>query len=595
MMRAVLATLVLGISMYGQTTYYVSPSGSDANGGMSRNSAWRTLTRIRELHTGDTLLLAGGSLFSGSIHVPASGITISSYGVGRAIIDAGDGTAIDASNVSNLRISNLVLRGTNLAHGVLYRAAIDITNRESKAKSLEIDHLEISGFGLAIQVQAADRLTGIDGISIESVYIHDVGYTGISITGAELGAFSNVSVSHSDIGSITGYRTSFGVVQGSGSGIAIVGANGGAIRENVIRDSGTIAGGGESGIVLRQTQDFLVESNEVRDVHTQPVPAAVAAAIDIDGGIDHVIRYNYTHDNDGPGIRLCACTASLDDIFVHHNISQSDGVPAAIDIDGVIPSAAIVVENNTVLTTNSTALRSTGSVVATVADNLLLTQNGTAADIVTGTTMAANDYWPSAGALNLVMNGAAHSTLASWGQDPQGISGDPSLLGGSSAALMPNLSLSDLAAVRTTTTVAPSIDKAVDVPGYDVGKRDFYGGDAATSLGRDLGAYEFRLEPYSPSIEPIAARSVAVGDAIDVDVWFHDPDGTRGIVVTLVSASSGSTIRRAGGNHAIVTIAPRAAGPGTVTVRVTDETGLSDTVSFSVSASGGVRTRAVRH
>ncbi|GEM_PF-2869643 len=595
---AVLVTLAIGIPALAQTTYYVSPAGSDANTGKSRGSAWRTLTRSGELRAGDRLLLAGGATFNGSIHLKASQIALGSYGAGRATIDSGDETAIDGSDLSNLTISNLRLRGASLAHMVLNRNGIDLTNRNGRARSIRIENVEITGFSFAaIQVQAGDRLTGVDVIAIENALIHEIGYAGIVIDCDEPGAFTDVSVRHSDIGPITGYRNSYGVVvQGSGSGISVKGAYGGSISGNVVHDSGTTAGGGNFGIEIIRTIGIEVDSNEVRNMHKDDVPGAVAGAIDIDGGTSASVRYNYTHDNDGPGIRLCSCSAALKETFVHHNISQNDGSPAAIDIEGSISSSAIVVAHNTVEARSGTALLVTGLTSTLVANNLLLTHGGTAADIVSGTTMKANDYYDYAGAPRLVMNGSASSSLAGWGQDSLGLSADPQLIGGAGGALLPSASLSDLNAFRITPN-SPLIDKAIDLQpsGYSIGPRDFFGGESATLFGSDIGAYEYRPDPYPPSIDPVASQAVIAGDTQDVDVWFHDADGTSGLVLSLVNPPAGVTLRRAGGEHAIVTLAPLSAGKATVTVRVKDESGFADEVSFAVTATGGSRVRAVRH
>jgi hypothetical protein len=79
------------------TTYYVSPSGSDANSGTSPSFPWRTVGRVNEarLQPGDGVLFQGGSTFSDETLMPTgsgtpgSPIVFGSYGSGNAILPLG--------------------------------------------------------------------------------------------------------------------------------------------------------------------------------------------------------------------------------------------------------------------------------------------------------------------------------------------------------------------------------------------------------------------------------------------------------------------------------------------------------------------------
>ena len=591
-LRAGLVVLAFASSLYGQATYYVAPSGSDTNSGTSRTRAWRTLNRANDLHNGDTLLLAGGSTFSGSLHIRASNITIGSYGKGRATIDSGDESAIDANGVGGLRISNLNLRSTSLARKVLDRTAIEIINRGPKLNAIRIDHVEMSGFSFAgIVLRANDRITGFDGITIDSVSIRDVGYVGIAFYAIESGAFRNFSVRHSEISNVTGYFNAYGiVVQGTGSGIIGQGLVTGTISNNHIYDNGLTFGGGGFAIALERPLDVTIEENELRDMHW-----SVGGGIDIDGGVSIRIRYNYTHDNYGPGIRLCACASGVHEVVVHHNISENDGAPASVELAGTFPSDSIAVFHNTIFKRDGTALASGPSFSALFANNIFLTEGGTAVDASTGSTFLANDYFDFSGILRLMWNGATFGSLPSWGQDPLGIETNPQLIRPGVGGAMFPAALSDLDAYRLTPN-SPVIDEAEDLRprGFDIGLRDYFGGVEQTIHGSDIGAYEFRTEPYAPSIEPIASRSVEVGDAIEVDVWLHDPDGTNSVTLALAGAPPFATIKRVSGSHAIITLAPVVPGQTTIRVRATDEFGLTDEKTFNVNVTGGVRTRAIR-
>src|SRR5262245_24815523 len=101
----------------GANTYYVSPSGDDTANGWTKKTAWRTLSRASQQRfiAGDRLLLEGGVVHQGSISLDpsnsAGNFEIGSYGGGRAIIDAGNHSGVVIKNLSDIKISSLVIRG----------------------------------------------------------------------------------------------------------------------------------------------------------------------------------------------------------------------------------------------------------------------------------------------------------------------------------------------------------------------------------------------------------------------------------------------------------------------------------------------------
>src|SRR5215213_6798196 len=105
---------------YSQNTYYLSPTGSDANNGLTPGTAWLTLAKINslDLDPGDKVLLEGGATFTGSLQLDqydngtsVSPITISSYGTGRATIFAPGAFGFYASNADEINLTNLIFRG----------------------------------------------------------------------------------------------------------------------------------------------------------------------------------------------------------------------------------------------------------------------------------------------------------------------------------------------------------------------------------------------------------------------------------------------------------------------------------------------------
>src|SRR6516225_5319360 len=87
------------------TNYYVSSSGNDLSSGTSIANAWATISKVNSVVflPGDALYFEGGQTFTGNIFLsaseandPANIFTISSYGSGSAIINAGTGNGFYA-------------------------------------------------------------------------------------------------------------------------------------------------------------------------------------------------------------------------------------------------------------------------------------------------------------------------------------------------------------------------------------------------------------------------------------------------------------------------------------------------------------------
>ncbi len=85
-------------------TYYVSPSGDDANAGTSIAMPWRTVNRVNQQKFGpcDKVLFEGPKLYEGGIilepprcgGLPGKPIMISSWGSGRAIVDIASASVV---------------------------------------------------------------------------------------------------------------------------------------------------------------------------------------------------------------------------------------------------------------------------------------------------------------------------------------------------------------------------------------------------------------------------------------------------------------------------------------------------------------------
>ena len=86
----ILSFALNGYSVHAQNTYYVdSRKGNDSNNGLSKNTAWKTHTKVESaaLLPGDTVCFARGAAWTGGIQIDASGskgrpIILTHYGTG---------------------------------------------------------------------------------------------------------------------------------------------------------------------------------------------------------------------------------------------------------------------------------------------------------------------------------------------------------------------------------------------------------------------------------------------------------------------------------------------------------------------------------
>src|SRR5688572_4894865 len=190
------------------TTYYVANSGDDSHAGISAEQPWKSLDRVSSFrfHQGDKVLLKAGDSFYGTLQLTAedsgtesAGIEISSFGAGRASIVAGRQTGISATDVENLTIQNLVVKGdgptNNIGHGV----HIENTRTDRRLNGLVVDSLDVSGFGKH-GILVTGRTQGYEDVNIRRCSMHRNLTGGLEVGGklpwdAKLYAHKNVTVS----------------------------------------------------------------------------------------------------------------------------------------------------------------------------------------------------------------------------------------------------------------------------------------------------------------------------------------------------------------------------------------------------------------
>jgi parallel beta-helix repeat protein len=135
-MKLVFTILFLWSVAYGQTNYYVSNSGSDANNGLTTATAWQTISKVNSVSfsSGDSILFNRGDSWNERLVPLSSGIHIAAYGTGNKPIISGFQTVTgftQSGNIWTKTISvpadlNMVLLNGNIAHKARYPNASEL-------------------------------------------------------------------------------------------------------------------------------------------------------------------------------------------------------------------------------------------------------------------------------------------------------------------------------------------------------------------------------------------------------------------------------------------------------------------------------------
>lgn len=518
------------------TTYYVSTSGDDTNAGTSPDQAWATLTKVNAttFTPGDNLLLEGGQIFSGRIIFDASDagnasvpVSISSYGEGRATIDAGDTTGVYIENTAGVQIFGLNVRGgwDNASQSGNDGSGIAFFMDQGGNTKLEyvlIDRVEVSGFrwsGINIAASPKDQTkSGYRDVRISNCSVHDGGDKGISSWGhwdptSTDHAIDNLVVRRCEVHNIRGLSSS---TSHTGNGIVIADVDGALIELNVAHHNGenNRVVGGPVGIWAWDSNDVVIQFNESYRNKTQTVDGG---GFDLDGGCTNsVMQYNYSHDNDGPGYTLAEFTGSrpLQNNVVRYNISQND-CRKVNDCGAISFWNGSTVHDSTLVHNNVFYVSAGQGNVAgiDVVDhqpvtnmkfyNNILVASGEVPLISigtnqSGTELIGNAY--SASAFEIHFENVTYTSLADFrsatgherhdGADT-GFQGDPLLVDAGHGPTLKDAGLLATIGEYQLLPASPLVDTGIDLSsafGIDPGPRDFYG----NPLGGypDIGVHE---------------------------------------------------------------------------------------------------------
>ncbi|MCR4694276.1 MAG: discoidin domain-containing protein [Pseudobutyrivibrio sp.] len=494
------------------TTYYVdSVNGSDRNNGLSASRPWKTISKVngKTFSSGDKILFKAGSTYTGTLHPLGSGsanapIVIDMYGQGSKPVFNGGGanSAVYLSGQSYWEINNL-----------------EVTNNAYS-----------EGTRRGILVEASRT---VNHVYVQNCYIHNVrgnndfsygkNTGGIIFLGNGSGnaKFNDVLIADNTINYCD--RTGIHFGEGCGNGYNFVNT-GLVVRNNSINYPGG------DGSIIHFTDGGLIEYNTVNT--SDNVSTQVSAGIwpwyckdtvfqynegynckysadfddgmpwDIDGGNQNcVYQYNYSHDNDGGSVMICAdASCPSNGSIIRYNISQNDG-GRVLNLTG--PSTNTYYYNNTAYLDSNMSTDIVGAVDLggnhrnLYAYNNIFYNLGSGGYDMGGSTGNHFDY--------NVYYGNHPSSEPS---DPHKITANPRFVNPGAAGIG-----RDTAVGYKLQANSPCIDSGKVIANN--GGQDFWGNPVPTGSGVDRGACEYVAEGGQPSDENLALYKSVSSSSIE--------------------------------------------------------------------------------
>jgi len=482
--------LFVGVSPLCATVYYVSPSGSDSNSGLSAALPWQTLTKVSgyTFAAGDQCLFQSGQTFSSSA---GSALTIKGAGtLGNPIVFGIYGGTADAvisqTNANNngvafsttnayITLQDLEIAGpfawssttTTVASDTPYGIYVHGPTSGTPLTGITLQRLLVHNFGgcgiRTPQVQSGSNYKSqlVSNLSISDTQVYQVGANGIRIgdddepQGGQ--AHTNIYVGHCYV-----YDTRLNGIQfqcGKTTTIEYCDIHDAPV--NFIEPSGQ--SGGPYGVQEDDVADGLIQYCEIYNNTGNAASGVDDGGVDWDGGCqDCVVQYCYTHDNNGPGYGIAHWANAADagsPIYasqtlrntIRYNISVNDGkANTESGLTFWTANTAATLDNRAY---NNLIIQTRSGGTSSGIEQLFGTETGTAADptriynniFISGNNhplsstvnsswfiMDKNIWWSLNGTFTY-KNGSSATTLAA--TDPAGIQADP-LINGEPSSLL---------------------------------------------------------------------------------------------------------------------------------------------------------------
>jgi hypothetical protein len=507
------------------TDFFIRANGDDEAKGDSTHAAWRTIERANRarFEPGDRLLFEGGASFSGNLVLwkedagtSNAPVVIGSFGEGRSTILAGQQTGITVENAGGVAIENLIVVGAGRTNNNGYGIRCDNTLTSGQRLGyLRIANVEAQGFGV-FGILVGGEHAGFEHVLITNCVMHDNLRGGMEVAGrlpwdSTAYAHADVLVTHCQAHDNTGDPTY--LKNHSGSGMVLYEVDGGVMEYCAAWNNGALcrSSGGGVGLWTCASRHVFIQYCESFGNRTG---GADGGGFDIDGGsVDCVLQYNYSHDNDGPGLMVYTYPyASFTDrgSVVRFNISENDArknryyAGLWVRTDGK-EMTGVEIYNNTVLVgpwTDQAAHIYARGVEARVRNNIFIAK-GSALPLRVeepeGRVHFENNlYWREGGPTQIAWGTNTHSSLQEWrdqagqeslGGGPVGLFANPVLTEHS-----PNATPGERHGLQAGRAFRPLPGSPALVGGLDLRKR----------CGLDVGLRDFLGTPLS-DVLPLGA------------------------------------------------------------------------------------------
>lgn len=466
------------------TSYFVSPNGNDANDGLTPATAWQTIAKVNAtaIPAGYNVLFQAGQTFIGNLVIDAAGTILKntiygSYGVGRAVISAGAGVGVNASDQSYVTVQDLVVVGngtTNDKTGVLFQ---NNASDHGKIPGCRIERVNVFGFGrngIAVfgneTYGATPVLSGYIGTVIKDCVVDNCtfNYLGASTAGimifadAAYGARFNRANGHAampyahqnitvDGCTVKNCPGTAGFNNWNGSGIFI----GQTHTAEVIRcgaysngSASTNPSGGPGGIWSGDS--YGISTRYSVALSNRRAVGLDGGGFNMDGGsVNCVIEYCYSQDNHGGGYMIFAyddpdymdpnanCTIRY---CFSYNDATTNLASVLVQNDNTNGDFTNCVVHNCVIVqkgTNRTAITNNGGADADVdmLNNIIWAENGSklvnGGSSLTGVRYRGNMYYAPSGGNIIAWQGSTYTTVAAW----RAASGQETLTGADTSQL----------------------------------------------------------------------------------------------------------------------------------------------------------------
>ena len=354
--------------LYSRTFYVRFQSGNDNNSGNSPHNAWGTTEAVNQRHfvAGDSILFSAGSKFNGQLIINGTGthknpIFVGRYGTGVNPFFAAGGnyqTAILIKNssyieVSELDVSNWSDQQKPFLKGILIENQNAGTLNHIHLKNLKVQ--DVSGGitksdrGVGIAFEVTDTLvpSRFNDLKIENCTIKHVDRDGIK-SRSPFHARSKWFPSTNVV-----IRANY-IKDVGGDGIVVMACDGALVERNIVKYARQRAPDHAAGIWPWGSDDTVIQFNEVAFTRG----TLDGQGFDVDNNCRNtIVQYNYSHDNDGGFLLLCAdgtrdqkISAGNIGAVVRYNISLNDH-SRTVQVGGGVQSAKIY--NNTFYNTDS--------------------------------------------------------------------------------------------------------------------------------------------------------------------------------------------------------------------------------------------------